>query len=123
MLSIFPNFFTYSLLVPTALRLFLGLFLLKAAWSNYQLVRQAMKPQKALFWSVLKLIGAVLILSGFLLQPTAIVFALLTLNLIIMRNKIPVAQKYPVEFYILLIIAYLSLVVLGPGLYAIDLPL
>jgi uncharacterized membrane protein YphA (DoxX/SURF4 family) len=123
MLSVFPNLYNYVNLVPDLLRVFLGLFLLKAAWENYMMVRGGMKPKTAILWSVLKVVGAGLILAGLWIQPTALAFAILTLNLIVFRSKIPVAQKYPVEFHILLVIAYVSLAILGPGIFAIDLPL
>jgi uncharacterized membrane protein YphA (DoxX/SURF4 family) len=123
MLSIFPNLYNYVNLVPDLFRIFLGLYLLKTAWDNYMMIRQALKPQKAIFWSILEAVGAGLILSGLWVQPTALVFALLTASMILFRNKIPAAKMHPVEFQILLVIVYIALAVLGPGLFAIDLPL
>ena len=123
MLSVFPSLYNYGNLVPDLLRLFLGLYLLKTAWENYMMIRQGVRPQKAIFWSILEVIGAGLLLAGLWIQPTALVFAALTTSMIIFRNKIPAAQKHPIEFQILLVIVYVALAVLGPGLFAIDLPL
>jgi uncharacterized membrane protein YphA (DoxX/SURF4 family) len=123
MLSIFPNLYNYGILVPVILRLFLGLYLLRAAWGNYQAIKTGVHPKISIVWSIIKLIGGGFILSGFLIQPTAIFFALLTLIVILFKDKTPGHRGYPNEFYILKTIAYLALVVLGPGLFAIDLPL
>ena len=87
------------------------------------MVRHGLKSREAMIWSFIKLVGAGLFLVGLWVQPTALIFALFTISLIVFRNKIPTAQKYPVEFHILLVIGYLSLMLLGPGLFAIDLPL
>jgi len=123
MLSVFPDLYNYANLVPDILRLFLGLFLFKTAWVEYISTRSNLAPKSFIFWSILDLIAGVFILAGFLIQPTALVYTIFIILMILFRNKIPLAKNYSFEFLILLAIAFLSLAILGPGLFAIDLPL
>lgn len=123
MLSVFPDLYNYSNFLPVLLRLFLGLYLLRAAWGNYTAIRAGLKPNKAAIWTLIKSVGGIFILAGYLIQPTAMFFGLLALCVICFKSKLPGHRGYPTEFYILLVLAYLTLVVLGPGIWSIDLPL
>ncbi len=125
MLSLFPALYNYANLVPTILRLFLGYFFLKIAIENYLLIRQSDSGAlKIALLSILPGLGGLLILAGFLFQPTAIFLAMILIILIISGKNIELKEnKNSRDFYIISALVLLSLALLGPGLLAIDLPL
>ena len=90
MLSIFPNLYNFSALAPFIIRLFLGFFLLKTAYVNYKFIRSsgASFVSMSVIPFILPLIGGVFFILGFLIQPTALVFALICLYLIIYQKRL-----------------------------------
>jgi uncharacterized membrane protein YphA (DoxX/SURF4 family) len=125
MLSVFPSLYNYSFFVPAILRLFLAIYLFRAAYGNFLNMKVAEPDKKStiLFWTAFKALGAILMLLGLFIQPAALLLAASTLAVIFLRKKHAFAQKYPAEFYWLLIAVYVTLALLGPGPWSIDLPL
>ncbi len=140
MLSLFPEFLNYSQLAPFVIRLALALIFLSHGYTKFfkstdQMVglfeSKGMKPGK--IW--LRLIGViemacgVLFFVGFWTQLAAILVAVIMLGAIIkVRWKEGFLGAMPTgrqgfEFEFLILICALSLLVLGPGVFSIDLPL
>lgn len=107
MLSIFPTLLDYWLIAPVILRLALGLTLVYGAYT-------ARREQK--FFALAKLLAGALLVIGLFTQIAAIISALLI---------IAALSKKPVQYQLLILelAIALSLLVLGPGFIAIDLPL
>jgi|SRR3989344_936311 len=123
MLSVFPDLYNFGNLVPDLFRLVLGLFLLKAAWEEFMAVKSGGAPRYLISWSILDFIAGAFILLGYLIQPTALAYVVFLILTILFKGRLPFVQKYSNEFLILLAASFLSLAILGPGLWSIDLPL
>jgi len=116
MLSLFPELFNFSILAPFVLRIALGVPLI-----NHGLSKTIAKGNVSQ-----RILGGIVFLSGILLviglftQASAIVVSLIIIvNSIVMGKQ---AQKPLSERLIKLAIA-ISLILTGPGIFAIDLPL
>ena len=117
MLSIFPQLFNYSYFAPFILRVALAFILLA---NGYSQMGESGKFQKA--FGITKILGAVFFVAGFLTQPTAILVGVAVLAEILRLKikKISIPTK-GLKFLILAIAV--SLILLGPGIFALDLPL
>ncbi len=115
MLSLFPQLFTFELAAPFALRIALGIILLAHAFG-----KNKEKKETKILVSI-GVISGVLLIAGFLTQAAAIVIAVLT---ILSFTKI--AENFwfdGLSLKIIVLAVSLSLLVLGPGILAFDLPL
>ena len=116
MLSVWPNLFDFRLAAPLILRLAAGVSLV---WLGYSLVKSGTNKQKLL--GLILGLGSLLLVIGLWTQPAALVLFLITDGLLIHRSTGATFQHR--LFYLLLAAVLLSLLVLGPGLLAVDLPL
>lgn len=105
MLSLWPNLFDYGFIAPLILRLTLGSALLTLYSPAWQSAR-----------GILGSLAGILIIVGLVVQPTSLVIILLLIE------KVWSKQGGHLLTLPLLAIA-LSLLLLGPGPFAIDLPL
>jgi len=113
MLNLLPELLTYEILVPLIFRLFLGFYLVTKSINHY-------KQSRKIFGLSEFTIGGFLIL-GLFTQIAAFIFFLGLLNFIYTKR---ICQKKGLfNFYTLLLIVSLSLIFLGAGFWAIDLPL
>lgn len=118
MLSVFPELFNYSYLAPFILRVALGLILIRMSYLS--ITKTSDKYQKSI--DTTQIISSVFIILGFLAQIASLVI----IALIITESIKAYIQKIPIErkaLKILIIAVAVSLMLLGPGLFAIDLPL
>ncbi len=127
MLSLFPQFFDWSWYVPFFFRMFLAWYLLAAGYRIAK-YRDASEPTEdsAVAWG---LMGGIIILPGvaFLVGAWVQIAAIMTFSLALLaiwfrkqgRGFTPEGKK----FYLLLGLVALSLLFLGPGPFAFDLPL
>ncbi|MBU3925838.1 hypothetical protein KJ763_01570 [Patescibacteria group bacterium] len=118
MLSIFPELFNYSFLAPFILRIILALVLIRLSYSSA--IRNTDKYQRAI--DITLIISAVLIGFGFLTQLVSLVIIAMIIIEVIKAN----AQKNVINRKsekLLMIAIAISLMLLGPGMFAIDLPL
>lgn len=127
MLSLFPQFFAWDWYVPFIFRMFLSWYLLAA---GYRLMKyrdqDAPQEDSALAWSIM---GATVMIPGisFLVGAWVQLAALITFSLSLLaiwfrktgHSFVPEGKK----FYFLVGLVALSLVFLGPGPFAFDLPL
>ncbi|MBI2023298.1 DoxX family protein [Candidatus Giovannonibacteria bacterium] len=133
MLSIFPSLLDYQFFAPLILRLALAAVFLVHGYPKlfggfshavHFFNSSGIKPAK--FWVVVvglaELLGGILLLAGFLVQPAAFI---LVANLLVAIWKVKFKAGFANgwEFDLVLIAMLLSLLILGPGAYSIDLPL
>jgi len=132
MLSIFPDLLTFWLLAPFILRVTIGLifiyFGVSKIWKEKHRRINFFKEIGAgliSFWivSIVEIIGGAFLVLGIFTQPTAIVLLFITLAATYIKTRKPDLLDNSIEFYMLSIAVLLSLVFLGPGFWAIDLPL
>lgn len=127
--SLFPQLFTYEFFAPTILRIFLGGFFILFCYLKFKDIpgktelffSLGIKPARfwVLFIAILEFISGIFLLFGFLTQLVVIISALLMLIAIFTVGKI--TKRY--DFYIILLIISISLLLSGPGAFSIDLPL
>ena len=125
MLSLFPQLLDWGWYVPFMFRLFLGIYFF---FSGYQLTK--INSQKTgedhLAWTtlgVLIIILGVSFLLGVYVQIAGVVGFALSLVAIYFKHKKAVFTSEPIKYYLLLGVVALSLLFLGAGPHAFDLPL
>ena len=120
MLSLFPEFLTYEQLAPLMLRLILAVILFGNGYV-------AVKAKSANFWTksigIVEIVSSVMLFIGFLTQLAVLFVVGMSVMFILM--KIKTKQKFlgGYDFDVLIMVCALSLFVLGPGVFSIDIPL
>ena len=117
MLSIFPELFNYPLLAPFILRLALAIVLLQTGLRN---IKEPGKCPRTRGWA--KILGAVFLVVGFLTQAAAILVVVVSLAETIRESVKKTGATGRAARFLVFAIA-LSLLFLGPGMFAVDLPL
>lgn len=113
MLSVFPELLFLSPLAPLIIRVALGLLLAYATWHH---VTQQSPKERVI--GILAGVLAISLIVGAWTQPASIVATLLLLAALSAGSRI-----LPKSTLLLAIAMALSLIVTGPGAFAIDLPL
>lgn len=115
--SIFPELFNYSYLAPFILRLSLAAVLLRFGYLKFKSFSRYEKITGAV-----QILSAIFLLLGLFTQIASLLVILLALGEIIESKikKVAIARK---DLKLLILAMALSLALLGPGLFAIDLPL
>ncbi len=128
MLSIFPALLSLELLAPFLLRVTLGAFL---AWNSYTILKTGTMHMPERMRSVGRIItvlygmSGVLLVVGLFTQLAALVVAILTALMLVyvVASRSPEhahTHRMPLVFVLAISV---SLIFLGAGFYAIDLPL
>ncbi|MBI2086760.1 MAG: DoxX family protein [Candidatus Zambryskibacteria bacterium] len=134
MLSLFPDLLNYSFLAPFILRVVIGLIFIDL---GFLIFKSEKKRWVASFetlglhpvsffvplYGVLQTVGGILLLIGLWTQAAALAFAILTGVELYIEWRAREVLKRDIVFYILIFAASVSLLLTGPGAYAIDLPL
>ncbi len=136
MLSVFPTllFSTYSLVVPLVFRIVIGLVFV---WLGYRKItgdrngqtnvsadlKPAMSPSWTWLVAVVEMVGGILLLIGLYTQVVALIFSIMLIPAIIGKYKKPEMISLSRGTLLLLLLVTASLLFLGPGFYAFDLPL
>ena len=134
MLSVFPELLNYTILAPLILRvvvgvIFVDLGFLKLKGENDRWVASfralGLHPADllVLIYGIIQILGGVFLIAGFLTQAVALVFVLLTGLELLIEWRAREVLKRDLVFYLLVFSISLSLMLTGPGAYAIDLPL
>lgn len=132
-LSIFPDLLTFWLLAPFLLRVVVGLiftyFGFIKIWKERDRRISFFKKigfgaGVVLFWiiSITELVGGILLMMGLFTQLVALILSIITIGAIYVKIRKPSRLDNSLEFFTLLLAVLLSLLVLGPGFWAIDLP-
>lgn len=133
-LSLFPDLFTYELLAVTLLRVFLGLTFvyygvlkLFSRRASYRARFLKLCPRVGAHLhstiGIIEIIAGLMLFVGLYTQAAAIVFAALNFIAADLKLRHPKILPNPSLLYVSLAIISLSLLFLGPGIFAIDLPL
>ena len=135
MLSLFPQLLDFGMLGPVFLRIGLAavfiihgypkLFKKESFLGTAQFFESVnIKPGKfwVLFVGIVEFFGGILLLAGLLTQLVALLLAF-DMLVAIWKVKFKMGFKDGYEFDLMLLLMALTLVVLGPGAYSIDLPL
>lgn len=127
MLSIFPTLFTYSLVVPLVFRIVIGLVFLTLGYKSIKsgLVSPSLSTNPIVSKIVIavEIAGGILLIIGLWTQIVAMILSALSLLGVLKKNPEGVAVVIPKEVLALLLLITASLIFLGPGFYAFDLPL
>lgn len=120
MVSVFPELFNYSQLAPFILRIALALVLAQTAFLTG--VKSPDKREKII--GIIKILSAFFILIGMLTQAAAMIIAILMLFRAVDAKikKIVIAPERKLLDSLIFVIS-VSLILFGPGLFSIDLPL
>lgn len=113
MLSLFPWILTYEEFSPLLLRLTLGIIFLFWAY----------RRDKKLAWTIFQAILGICLIIGFLTQLVALLTTLVFLSHLINKAKNRAFLTNGVNYYFILLIISLCLLLSGPGAFSIDLPL
>jgi putative oxidoreductase len=133
-LSVFPELFTYAQLAPLFLRVIigiifidLGVLMLKAEKKSWVMLFQTIKVKPAKFFAqaiaYLEIIGGIALIIGLYTQVAALIFAIFTFAEGYLELRDSVIIKRSIVFYTLIFVICISLILLGPGAFALDLPL
>lgn len=133
MLNVFPDLLSFALLAPFILRLTVGITFMyisffaiyKNRQSFFEYYKKHHYPLPIIltwFFGVLNLIVGLSLVIGFLTQIAVIVGIYLLVSLSLCDQEIKSFQ-FQKSFYVLLGIVCFSLLFLGAGAFAIDLPL
>lgn len=133
-LNTFPNLLTFSMLSPFILRVVLGLIIInlgslklgkeQALWQElFELIN--IHPAKFFVKSLgyIEMIGGLILLVGAYTQLTSMVFAVLFFCEAVLEYRQPNLENRDLTFYVLVFSISLSLIFLGAGAFAFDLPL
>ncbi len=119
MLSIFPTLLAYENLAPFLLRLTLGIIFIY--WSYGKL--KAHTNSKEIFWGSLELFIGVFLVIGFLTQLVASLSSLMLVFHLTEKVRQKAFFSNGVNYYFILFIISISILITGAGSFAFDLPL
>lgn len=134
LLTLFPDLLTYGLIAPFILRVTLGLVLIYFSYLKFGKEKGekiaffesiGMKPGNFYVNAIggIELVGGILLVVGAYTQIAALAAGVIMLAATFIKWRHPQSLRNDIEFYILLFVVALSLVFLGAGFFAIDLPL
>ena len=133
MLNPFPSLFDFSLFAPLLLRIVAGCIMIgfgkthlryESSWKSFfEMI--GLRPAKffVVLLGALEVIAGVMLVAGGGVQIAAIFAAVVTAAAIAIEYQNESLLRRDLVFYILLLSVFLSLIVTGAGLYALDLPL
>lgn len=126
MYSLFPELFDLSFYVPFLFRIVLGYYIVR---EGYRLFAIKLDQSRANEQSLFRIIGGLIFAVGFFLfiglfvQLVAAIAVALGLVALYLRRSNSEHAPQTRGFYILATLIALSLILLGPGMFAIDIPL
>ena|SRR5581483_11868803 len=134
MLSLFPNLLNYSLVAPFILRVVLGLIFIdlgalkfkseKKRWvESFNALHLRPADLFVAIYAAVQVIGGILLIIGLYTQAAALVFVIFTAIELYIEWSAKEILKRDFVFYALLLAIALSILLTGPGVYSIDLPL
>jgi uncharacterized membrane protein YphA (DoxX/SURF4 family) len=133
-LNTFPSLLTFGILSPFILRVVLGVIIINLGFLKlgkeqvaWQELFETINIHPAKFFvktiAYIELIGGIMLLAGAYIQLVSIIFAVLFFCEAVLEYREPVLERRNLTFYILMFTISLSLIFLGAGAFAFDLPL
>ena len=135
MVSMFPTLLDYDFVAISVLRIVLGLIFIGFAYLKFFRERPAriaffeklgMRPAIVFFGLVtgVELLAGVLLVVGAFTQIAALVAGIIMTLATAIKIKRPEALPFnTLDFYIILAVASFVMIFIGPGAFAVDLPL
>ena len=133
-LNTFPDLLTFGILSPFLLRVVLGLITINLG--NLKLGKEMVAWQELFetinihpakffvkFLAFVEIIGGFMLVVGSYTQLISMIFATLFFCEAVLEYRDPNLEKRNITFYILMFTISLSLIFLGAGAFAFDLPL
>ncbi len=133
-LNTFPSLLTFSMFSPLILRVVIGIIVInlgilklnkeKISWQKlFETINFLPTQIFVKILAFIEIIGGLILIAGAYTQITAMVFSALFFCEAILEYREPVLEKRNITFYILMFSISLSLIFLGAGFLAFDLPL
>ena len=133
-LNTFPSLLTFSILSPFILRIVLGFIVInlgylklseeKDSWKKlFEIINIHPAENLVKFLAFVEIIGGFVLLAGAYTQLTAMIFAVLFFCEAVLEYRESDLENRDLTFYILVFSISLSLIFLGAGAFAFDLPL
>lgn len=120
MLSIFPSLLTWQLFAPLLMRLTLGTVIVFEAYRAYS-KRSISLQQKIL--SLVEVLAGILLIIGLWTQVAALFIAIDLIIRLAYKIKSKKFLNDGVNYYLILLVMAISLLVTGAGFLAFDMPL
>ncbi len=122
MLSLFPTFLAYQQLSPFLIRLVLGITL---AYFGYQKVmkRGGSSGSNSTMYGAVEIVIAIFLIIGLYTQLAALLNAIILVIKLAFKARDKALLTDGINYYILLLVMAISLIVTGAGWFAFDLPL
>jgi uncharacterized membrane protein YphA (DoxX/SURF4 family) len=133
-LNTFPDLLTYNTLSPFILRVVLGFIVInlgilklskeKIGWQKlFETIHFAPAKIFVKILAFIEIIGGLTLIAGAYTQLTAMIMSALFFCEAILEYREPAIEKRNLTFYMLMFAISLSLIFLGAGAFAFDLPL
>ncbi len=130
--SVFPYLLSWALLVPFIIRIFSGAYFIHFGYAGLTshfgdktdfFRHNGFKHAKLLAYSfsILELVGGIMLLMGLLTQLVAIILLIISLISALLKRHGNLALIYSTDTYILLVAMMICLIIGGAGYYAMDL--
>ncbi len=119
MLSLFPSLLAFEQIAHLVLRLTLGIIFLFWAYKGYR----GGKTSKHLALTILEGIIGILLVAGLYTQLAALIAAIIFISRLAEKIRGESFFTDGVNYYFILLVISLSLLLTGPGFLAFDLPL
>jgi len=135
MLNIFPSFLDFGLLAPLILRAVVGVMFLRFGFkklspkhtevcvTHFQALGINNTKTLIPLIGLLEVLGGLSLILGLYTQIAAIVLGLISLITYTMMRSKNAVLSHSQDFYFLLFVINLTLLITGAGVYAFDLPL
>ena len=125
MLTLFPELLDWGFFVPFLFRIFLAYYILTSSVGHWKHVKKVAANEK-MSWTLLcffELLLGLLYITGSYVQPIAAIGFVMAMLAVYLKRTHRSHFPQTNEFYMLIGLVSLSLIFLGPGAYAVDLPL
>lgn len=116
-LSIFPDLLTFGLIAPLLLRVIAGFIFIHLGYKKVH------KNKYSWIIPYAEIIGGIFLILGLFTQAVALILSFFILYTMYKKIRQPNLHNNSIEFFILLLTVLLSLLFLGAGFFAIDLPI
>lgn len=135
MLNTFPLLLSFDLLVPLLFRIVLGVIFFRSGYmllfqkASFPPLTTTLTAHNSLRLILGRILGSVLLICalflvlGIRVQVTALILSLLASCAFCIKIKYPTLLMSNTRYYLLLAVMSFSLLFLGPGFFAFDLPL
>lgn len=133
MLNPFPDLLAFSFFAPLFLRATVGIIFMQFGFRKIARMKHTAAFFERInvipgwffvwFFGLIEIIGGIMLFLGVFTQIAALVLAFIIIGAFFLKRKYPTALSHDKSYYILLAVTTFSLIFLGAGAFAIDLPL